>query len=337
MKSLIYKAAAHEKVLSRARVTALGGVTVLMYHEIGPDHDDRDAWQVVRQSDFRAHVSYLRKHYEIVSLDTAVELIGVGANLSRPTVVITFDDGLRGNHQHLFPLVKELSIPVTIYIATKQVENQQTYWFDRIVNALDVPCEVQIDLSRWELGAFSVRRRRGHKRWSDIQRVLMALKTRPESAASDAAEYIESELAHLTHSPASGSSLVPMSVPMVQELAAHPLVTIGSHTHGHELLPYIPREEALATIDEASSRLRAWTGQVPRHFAYPSGYNDEATRDLVESRGFVTGVGTQAGLWTPQDDLMAIPRISVGRYDSIDKFKVNTLSGLGDVFRSTIF
>lgn len=337
MKSLIYRAAAQEPLLGRARSNVTDGVTVLMYHDIGRDDDDVDAWQVVRQSDFLAQIAYLRQHYDLIDLETAVELMASDVQPKKPAVVLTFDDALKGNHTYLFPLVKQYKIPVTIYVATQQVEREVNYWFDRVVNALDVRAALTVSLADWGLGEFDVRKARGPKRWADIQRILMAAKNVSEREAVDVAASIEAQVGRLGLPRSARAALAPMSVAELQDMAANPLVTIGSHTHGHELLPSIPIDAARDSIVRSCERLKTWTGVLPRHFAFPSGRSDAATRELVADLGFTTSVGTATGIWGRHDDVMDIPRISVGRYDSLDKFKVNALAGLRDLFRSTIF
>jgi peptidoglycan/xylan/chitin deacetylase (PgdA/CDA1 family) len=337
VKSLIYRAAAQEPWLGRARSSVLDGVTVFMYHDIGPDGDDVDAWQVVRQRDFLAQVAYLKKYYQLISLDTAAELMDSDVQPRKPPAVLTFDDGLRGNHKYLLPLVNQYQLPVTIYIATEQIELQSTYWFDRVVNALDVRGTVTVNLAAWGLGEFEVRKARGAKRWADIQNILMAVKNVSESEAVHVARAIELQLGQSGHVRNGEPVMRPMSLPELQELARHPLVTIGSHTHGHELLPSIPLDAARSTIERSLEKIKAWTGIEARHFAFPSGRSNDDTRQLVSDLGFVTSVGTANGIWTRDDDVMDIPRISVGRYDSLDKFKINALSGLRDMVRSTIF
>src|SRR6187200_2180919 len=64
----------------------------------------------------------------------------------RPAAVLTFDDGGAGNHQHLLPVVEEARVPVTVFVATGHVESGQLYWFDRVVNALQVVEPISLDM-----------------------------------------------------------------------------------------------------------------------------------------------------------------------------------------------
>lgn len=304
-----------------------------MYHEVGTDHEVEDAWQVVRRRDFVQQVEHLRAHYEIVSLDEALMRQRRGyASGDTPLAVLTFDDGLRGNHRHLMPLLDELRVPVTVYVATGHIETQIGYWFDRVANALQPGFDGVIDLQAVGLGRFTVRGSAGAARWAQIQAVLSATKRLRVEQCIEVADLVESQVqAHRTAHGRSATGtpvLAPMTREMLAELGRHPLVTLGVHTHGHELLPLVDVDRARRSIESARELIREWTGHEARHFAYPSGRQDPQARALVESMGFTTAMGTDAGIWTAASDLMNIPRISVGRYDSLSAFKVNAVGGM---------
>lgn len=138
-----------------------GPVTVLCYHTLGPDEGGPDAWTVLRTGDFRAHLAILREAYDIVDLDTALAA-GPG-QAGRPRAVLTFDDGETGLHRHLLPLLETERVPATVYIATRQIETGQPYWFDRLMGALQGPRTV--DLRQERLGVWTLPAAPGASRW----------------------------------------------------------------------------------------------------------------------------------------------------------------------------
>lgn len=334
MKSIIYRAAASEHLLDAARRRfASRGVTVFMYHDIGDDVAAEDAWQIVRKSDFRAQVHYLREHYDVISLDEACDRVRTDRHGPRPAAVLTFDDGLIGNHTHLLPMVREFRVPVVVYVATEQVERQALYWFDRIANLLQGRQPVWLDLGAWGLGRFEVRSPPGAQRWAEIQRVLMAVKSLDPNECERATARVQEQVAAQNPQATAQRPLAPMTIEMIRALAAEPLVTLGGHSHGHEVLPLLSLEEARSSVQTGKETLEAWIGSCVRHFAFPAGRNDAATRALVAELGFHTAMGTQNGVWDAASDPLAIPRISVGRYDDLRRFKVHAAGGLAMMLR----
>lgn len=142
---------AAEPFLSATRKWRLSGATViLMYHELADDADDLDAWTVVKRSDFLRQMDYVRAEFDVVSLSEAISRMASERLSERPLAVVTFDDGDRGNRDVLLPIVEDLDLPVTVFVATGQVRDQKPYWFDRFLNALQTDEHVTVTLpSPW--------------------------------------------------------------------------------------------------------------------------------------------------------------------------------------------
>jgi peptidoglycan/xylan/chitin deacetylase (PgdA/CDA1 family) len=307
-------------VLAACRhLSSANGVTVFMYHDVGGDSPPAEAWQIVRRSDFMRQIDYVRGAYEIVSLDEALRRLSSGSHGSAPAAVITFDDGLRGNFEHLLPIVRKEEIPVAVYVATRHVDTRQNYWFDTIVNALQGPTPVTLDLARFGLGYFEVSQMKGSGNWAQIQRVLQAAKTLPDAMCAEVAEEVKRQ-SGTWH----GDTLAPMTREELAELSRCPQITLGAHTHGHEILTLLDDLQIRGTVSECVASLKRWTGIGVEHFAYPSGAFDGRVETVISDLGFRTAVTTQPGIWGRRHSPFRIPRVSVGRYDSLGKFKADS-------------
>ena len=302
--------------LLRSRALVGDPVTILCYHTLRPDAEPLDAWIALRLGDFRAQIDALRQDYNIVSLDAALAPAPKGA---RPRAVLTFDDGERGLYDHLLPIIAAEDLPVTIYVATAQIETGIPYWFDRVMNALQGPGATRIDMGAAGLGAWTVGPGRGKTRWTQIGPILEALKAAPPADRDVLADAIVAQAG----APAGGfTPLQPMTLPQLKELAARPHVTIGAHSHGHELLDQIPLPEARASIARSRELLQGWTGQPIRHFAYPNGnYTPDLTAVLADL-GFASATILEDRLAQADAPARALPRIGVGRYDPLPRFRL---------------
>lgn len=316
----IYGTLANEPLLSFQRLRkSRKGVTMFMYHDIGSDRRDVDAWQVVRRSDFLRQVEYIRRHYDLVGIDQAVDLQQTGqvGRSKRPLAVLTFDDGHRGNFEFLLPIVEQEALPVTLYIATGHIESGTGYWFDRIVNRLQSEKPIKLDLRAHGLGVRQFNDRRGSSNWSLIQSLLVAIK----SGSPERCELIADEI--IRKLPSGGEDLLrPLQIDELKDLSRCKWITLGAHTHGHEVLTLLDASTAKESIEDSISRLQGWTGLTPKHFAYPAGYFNTELMQLVRDLGFRSAATTEPGIWFSDQSQYAIPRISVGRYDSFSKFKL---------------
>jgi glycosyltransferase involved in cell wall biosynthesis/peptidoglycan/xylan/chitin deacetylase (PgdA/CDA1 family) len=317
-KSLVIKSMAAEWASSLARRTISNrSIAVLMYHEIGADSADIDAWQVVRESEFRRQVDALRQRFDVVSLDEATHRMAERSFEDRPMAVLTFDDGDVGNVERLLPIVERDALPVTVYVATQHIQEAKGFWFDRIVNRLQSREPIALDLSDFGLGSHVFNHDRGAQNWARIQRLLQAIKAMPADRCEQIADDVDRRLS------ANGQpALTPMTPAQVTQLARCRHVTLGSHSHGHEVMTLLTDDEVRASVAASLDWLMQWTGQLPRHFAFPGGFHDQRVEAVIQSMGFATAMGGDVGLWQPDTSPLAIPRLHVGRYDSLERFGI---------------
>ncbi len=319
LKALAYQVLTYEPLLAHLRRrVGPGQVPVLMYHEIAEDDLNIDSWTVVRRDDFLRQIDSLRASYDLLSLDEALQYVLRPAPGARPGAVLTFDDGNRGHAEVLLPIIERERIPITLYIATGHIEQQRCYWFDRVINALQVPGPMDLDLSAEGLGRYAINHSVGPGKWEQISHLLEDLKNLPPDRCETVSDLIEVRAARIGVSKA---KVAPLTVEGVRTLAASDMVTIGAHTHGHELLTQVSAQTARESILLSRDLLQQWSGKPVRHFAYPSGRADDASCSLVEHLGFASAVTTKFGYLGPDTPKFQIPRIGIGRYETIETFK----------------
>ncbi|HEY9078676.1 polysaccharide deacetylase family protein [Magnetovibrio sp.] len=117
-----------------------------------------------------------------------------------------------------------------------------------------------------------------------------------------------------------------MTWAQIREMAADPLVTIGSQTASH--LHMIDNTDAanMADIDASNARFRAELGYVPELIAYPYGEYSEAVIETVKRAGFVAGFGQHSGAFGASDnqrnDVYRLPRFAMNEtYGDLPRLK----------------
>jgi peptidoglycan/xylan/chitin deacetylase (PgdA/CDA1 family) len=293
-----------------------------MYHEVLGDREQIDAWTVVKESDFRRQMEYLSRHFKVVSLGEALRLMEDSRDIGEKIAVVTFDDGYSGNRRCVLPIIEAYGIPITIFISTASIQNQSLYWWDRLIIALQPGRvgRVAIDLEEFKLGAYrfdpSIR---GERRWTVIQSLLTDLKAispeMREKAVSSALNQLD------IPEQSSSEYLSTLSANEVKELGNSHFVTIGAHSHCHNILTQLDRDAVWESIEKSKRLLETWTDRLVSYFAYPNGDYNENVVDILRKTGFVCAMTTISRSWKAGDSMFAIPRIGVGRYDSFDLFK----------------
>lgn len=90
-------------------------MTILLFHDLGVQDAERD-------------FSWLKRHYNIISLNNYLDAVTNGGYLPNKAIVITFDDGHIGNYD-LLPVIKRLQIPITIFLCSGIVGTRRHFWF----------------------------------------------------------------------------------------------------------------------------------------------------------------------------------------------------------------
>lgn len=305
------------------RKAFLGGkIVVLMYHEVLGDDQEIEAWTVVKQTAFRRQMEYLRREFQVVGLHEALNVFRAPERSRGNFAVVTFDDGYAGNLHHVLPVVESLGIPVTIFVATQAIMEQEAYWFDDVILLLQdlLPRSWRKDPATRGL-EFEMTRQslHGERRWDRIQSVLCALKELdpvPRKAT------LHGLFQRWGRPEIEKAPLRPMTIAELTEISRSPYITIGAHSHGHELLNQLPMAQMRASLATSRDHLKQWTGKVVDCFAYPNGnHNADVVRE-VQDAGFICGCTTESSPWSRDRSPFLIPRIGIGRYDSIEAFKL---------------
>lgn len=100
---------------------------VILFHHLVSDRPHRMG---LPTEVFLRELQFLQRHYRVVPLAEAVELLRSG-QVKSPTVALTFDDGYEDNFVSLRAVAEEINIPVTLFISTLPVEEQQEFQHDR--------------------------------------------------------------------------------------------------------------------------------------------------------------------------------------------------------------
>jgi folate-dependent phosphoribosylglycinamide formyltransferase PurN/peptidoglycan/xylan/chitin deacetylase (PgdA/CDA1 family) len=103
---------------------------VILYHHLVSDRPQRMA---IPTAYFRRQVNYLLRHYRVVRLSEAVELLRKG-KVTVPTVAVSFDDGYADNFINLRAVTEDTGIPVAYFISSEHITRGHEFHHDERVN-----------------------------------------------------------------------------------------------------------------------------------------------------------------------------------------------------------
>jgi peptidoglycan/xylan/chitin deacetylase (PgdA/CDA1 family) len=296
----------------------------LGYHGVFPETDPTVAWTLVSESSFRSQMQHIQEWFHCLSIDEA--LTDNNSRRSKPAAVVTFDDGYANNLELALPILEEYGIPAIIYITTGNVLDRELFWPDVIWMVARRASPVSIDLSEVgsPLSRYDLPRDNGTF-VEEIMRLLEDVKKIPpglrKGVVVSIAEKLNTGSGSLPPYPLSeGHTFTPLTAEQVAILARHPLITIGAHTHCHNLLDQIPLQQAEKTIIQSKRILEDITGTAIQHFAYPNGnFNDSIVR-IVKAAGFRSAATFDTGFFLSGDDPFRIRRFGIAVDTSLSTF-----------------
>ena len=118
-----------------------------------------------------------------------------------------------------------------------------------------------------------------------------------------------------------------MTWEQIREIAADPLVTIGSQTFSHLHMADSTEAQNMADIDTSNAHFRKQLGYVPELIAYPYGEFSGAVIETVKRAGFVAGFGQHSGAFgatdTIENDIYRLPRFAMNEsYGNVARLKM---------------
>lgn len=250
---------------------------------------------------FRWQMEVLARCFNVLPLSEALHASSIG-QLPARAVCITFDDGYRSLHDLALPVLREFCLPATVFITSGFI-GEGTMWNDRIIDALQVMPDGQLDLTDLGLGSYPLH--------SILQRRI-AIDTLTEKS-----KYLPPENRHTvierlsTIAGSAGNAGKMLTREMVLNLVSNG-IDIGAHTVSHPILTSLDDESVRAEIIGGKNELESILGKPIRLFAYPNGkkgkdYNASHVQ-MVREAGYDAAFTTEVGAITRSQDRYQLPR-----------------------------
>ena len=110
-------------------------IPILMYHSISQPHSNGAHPYFETTTSPRAfakQMKFLRDNgYRTIRLNEAVKYVESGEQLSKPSVVLTFDDGFQDFSTHAFPILHKYGFTTTVFLPTEYISDEQRQFNNR--------------------------------------------------------------------------------------------------------------------------------------------------------------------------------------------------------------
>jgi peptidoglycan/xylan/chitin deacetylase (PgdA/CDA1 family) len=274
------------------RAKAHRGPRILMYHGVLPGELDPELF------DWQLHL--LRSEFELVSLAELVRRRRDG-RLSGDEVAITFDDGVRNHVSSAYPLLLQHRAPATFFVCPGLIESGRWIWNMELRCRLHLLDDAEKLSLAEELGAPS----------GEVEALVSHAKRLPLPRREELEQRVRNRTLQFEPTPEQLDRFSPASWEQLRSLDPA-LVTLGSHTLNHPILPTLSSEDIEREIGGSRTALQEALQREVELFCYPNGDNDTRAQAAVR-RHYAAAVTTTPGTVTETDDFCLLPRIPAGR------------------------
>ena len=221
------------------------------------------------------------------------------------TVVITFDDGYRDNYLNAFPILKDLSIPATIFLATDAIGSQRMLWHDRVFSAFRKTSVGVLD---------GIGNRSQRYPLSTVDEKLFAQReflkfiwTLNDQERLSWIDFLVERLEVRDRRQEPGLMLSWEEIRLMHQNE----ISFGSHTVTHPISSKLSLDRAQNNIQNSKAMIEKTLRTPIRTFAYPNGSQDdfdESTKRLLKEAGYLCAVTTKFGVNESDQDLFDLRR-----------------------------
>lgn len=274
-------------------------LSILYYHHVfakkNPYHlDDLDAQQ------FDQQISFLSKHFNILPLNQAIDLLKK-KQLPPKALVISFDDGYQDNYTIAAPILEKNKCPASFFIATEGVENGYL-WNDVIEQCLKHTTVKEITKSIIGKQLSIVTE---SEKIAAFQRLVSSLKFINNEERSNKILLLSKEL------NVSCYTQTMMSKEQLLDLH-HRGFDIGAHTHSHTIVSTETDADSQTELLINKQMLEKIIGEPISFLAFPNGlYGRDFKQihcEMAQKLGFKAAFSTNDGGAFSSTNLQQIPR-----------------------------
>jgi peptidoglycan/xylan/chitin deacetylase (PgdA/CDA1 family) len=273
------------------RAKAQRAPRILMYHGIGDGEVSAELfdWQL----------RLLRDEFEPVSLPELLARREAG-RLSGDEVVITFDDGVRNHVSTAYPLLCAHRVPATFFVCPGLIDSGRWIW------NTEMRCRLQL-LSAGERAQMAVEI---GSPAADTEALVAYAKRLDLQSRQRAEEQVRGHTRQFSPTEQQLDRFAPASWDQLASLDPA-LVTIGSHTVNHPILPTLSTGELQTEIGDSRRAIEQRLQRTVDLFCYPNGDNDARAQATVREH-YRAAVTTVPGAIGESDEACLLPRIPAG-------------------------
>lgn len=316
-----------EAIIRTIRGAFISEIPVLAYHRIMDVKEDYpfDVDLVSATPDmFKKQMEFIKKNFNPITMQQFIASLDGGEKLPKRPVLVTFDDGFKDNYSIAYPILRELDIPATIFVATDFISSDETIWFDKLAfffNRIDAS---EIKIPKLNL-TVNIENSMDARR-DCYTRVIEKLKLVDNSLRLLVLEELYAQYGDVykTRTDEESALSEAMTWTDLKEMSENG-ISIGSHSVTHPILSMLNPNELSYEIDESKKMLENQLAKPIDSIAYPVGQYESYTKEVVstiKNSGYIAAFSYVPGISKRKSlEHYSIKRLHVDLDNTLAMFK----------------
>ena len=288
---------------------------ILAYHRIC-ENDWIDKGYIpgmsVRPKTLEKHLTYLKGHFEVVSLEKLIYQLEKWENIE-DKCVITFDDGWIDNYLNAYPILKKYNFPGTIFLVPNFVGSKKYMWFEKVARAIwkeeGERNEKVPDLSNYpylrRIGFFEAYCGSQAKTEDKIDAIVRRMKALNQSEIIEAIDEISKFFK--SRIPSESPDQLFLSWEQIKEMDGDG-ISFGSHTASHANLTLERFEDVQQELADSKKNIEDKLNKGAKTFCYPYGNYSDEVKEAVKKAGYIGATTYDQGFISRGSDPYLMPR-----------------------------
>lgn len=250
--------------------------------------------KVENKNSFQLQVEYLKKYYNVISIEDIITSINSNVPLKPNSLLITFDDGDVSVFKNAYPLLKKNNFPAVLFVITELINSKKPFWWEEVEYYLG---KVEGEKMSWRIKELPNKERLNF---------LKELRLGSKKPLLNANQLTSGELKEMHDSG----------------------IRIANHSHTHPMFDKCNENELSFELKKSIKILKSHNLE-PLYFAYPNGNWDNKSEKLLSEYNLKLGFLFDHKL-TDLSNPLRISRIRVDASSHLPEFKAK-VSGIHSI------
>ena len=267
------------------------------------------AGMYVSDKTFEAHMIWLKKYFEIVSLNNLITKINKNQKWNYPLCAITFDDGWFDNYKFAYPILRKYNIPATIFVVGNRLNNSipdcYHLLFEIITNSRKIPFNLTGIKQIYKIITTSKK--------DKVEKARMAVNILRTLTHNDF-DIVYGKLIDYCYDRLDMKEInekhKALSWKELNEMQNHD-INFGYHSKSHYMLTHVPIDKLSAEIEMPYKEAYNNGIELSRFFCYPDGQYNDIIIQRLKDKGYKGAVSLKCGLNNYDTNPYVLRRINI--------------------------